>query len=101
MILSVRLVSCQAHRIHSGLLLMLTLMFLYFTRKEGSGSVLTLLSTNTLCETASQRAQFDDCILDVFTRLSHLMDFALNSQKTQLNTHVCVSFIDNAVILLM
>lgn len=47
MILSVRLVSCQMHRIHSGLLLMLTLMFLYFTRKGENGCVLALLSTNT------------------------------------------------------
>lgn len=47
MILSVRLVSCQTHRIYSGLFLMLTLMFLFFTRKEENGSVLELLSTNT------------------------------------------------------
>lgn len=48
MILSVRLVSCQTHRIYSGLFLMLTLMFLFFTRKEENGSVFELLNTNTL-----------------------------------------------------
>lgn len=49
MILSERLVSCQTHRIYSGLFPMLTLMFLFFTRKEENGSVLEeLLSTNTL-----------------------------------------------------
>lgn len=73
MILSVRLVSCQTHRIHSGLLLMLTLTFLYFTRKEESGSVLALLNTNTLCETVSQQSQLDGCILNTFTHVSHLM----------------------------
>lgn len=36
MILSVHLVSCQTHRIYSGLFPMLTLMFLFcFTREEG------------------------------------------------------------------
>lgn len=48
MILSVRLVSCQTHRIHPGLLPMLTLMFLRFTRKEENGAALALLSTNAL-----------------------------------------------------
>lgn len=67
MILSVRLVSCQTQRIHSGLLLMLTLMFLHFTRKEESGSGLLLLSTNSLCETGSRQTQLDGCILNTFS----------------------------------
>lgn len=79
MILSVRLVSCQAPRIHSGLLLMLTLMFLYFTRKEGGkkkknkpGSALALLSTNAPREAASQQTRFDDRVHNTFTYLSLL-----------------------------
>lgn len=58
MILSVRLVSCQTHRIYSGLFLMLTLMFLFFTRKEGNGSVLKLLSTNTLYKLLSNKGNW-------------------------------------------
>lgn len=70
MILSVRLVSCQTHPIHSGLLLMLTLMFLYFTRKEENDSVLALLSVTTLCETVSEQSQLDGRILNTFTHFS-------------------------------
>lgn len=86
MILSVRLVSCQTHRIHSGLLLMLTPMFLYFTRKEGNGSVLALLNTSTLCETESQQTQLDGCILNTRT-------FKSSHAK-----HLQMSFIDDALI---
>lgn len=72
MILSVRLVSCQTHRIHSGLL-MLTLMFLYFTRNEENGCMLALLSTTTLRETMSQQNQLDGCCLNTFTQFRLLM----------------------------
>lgn len=57
MILSVRLVSCQTHRIYSGLFPLLTLMFLFFTRKEENGSVLELLSTNTVYELLSNQGK--------------------------------------------
>lgn len=77
MILSVRLVTCQTHQIYSGLFLMLTLMFLFFTRIEENSSVLELLSTNTLYQLPSnQETVVDrsmkplpcyDCIVVVFS----------------------------------
>lgn len=88
MILSARLVSCQAPRIHSGLLLMLTLMFLYFTRKEEKkGCVLALLSTNTPREAVSQQTRFDDCV--------HFYIF----QSGTWVKHTQAPFIDNGLLM--